>query len=253
MKLSHEHFWLTDSWRFMRIGIHQQYGPHRCPMGAAQAFPPAEGAGRWARGAWARRTPSAQRGVVDSTHGSRLVGFARPLSSLSNLPSPLSTVASQRPIPAHSETGGRRFTRPRQTGSVASFHRRHLQQGQKMGSAVRFDRRGKGCRITAIADRHGLSVAVHVAGSGGHESGLVEVSLQQRFLSTPPRRLIGYKADDSAPLASRLRPRYRTQLNAPHRDNRMRKTTQDGRCLRRARRVGASSGSSPGRNTSAAW
>lgn len=88
----------------------------------------------------------------------------------------------------------------------------------------------------AIADRHGLPIAVHVAGAGAHESGLVEATLQQRFLSTPPERLIGDKAYDSAPLARRLRSRYHTQLIAPHRDNRCRKATQDGRSLRRARR-----------------
>ena len=69
-----------------------------------------------------------------------------------------------------------------------------------------------------------------------HESGLVEATLQRRFLSTPPERLIGDKAYDSAPLARRLRSHYRTQLIAPHRDNRIRKATQDGRCLHRARR-----------------
>ena len=111
-----------------------------------------------------------------------------------------------------------------------------LQQGQKRGSAVRYDRRGKGCYIMAIADRHGLPLAVHVAGAGAHESGLVEATLQQRFLSTPPQRLIGDKAYDSAKLASSLRSHYHTQLIAPHRDNRCRKATQDGRCLRRARR-----------------
>jgi len=88
----------------------------------------------------------------------------------------------------------------------------------------------------AIADRHGLPLAVHVAGAGAHEVGLVEATLQQRFLSTPPARLIGDKAYDSAPLARRLRSHYRMQLIAPHRDNRCRAATQDGRCLRRARR-----------------
>jgi transposase len=236
MKLSHKHFQVIDPLRFMRIGVHQVYGSHRRPVGAARSLLPAEAAGRWARTAVARCAPSAQRCVVDSAHRSCLVGPARPLSSLSNLPSPVSTVATQRPTRAHSETGGRRFTRPRQTGPVRSVHRRQLQQGQKRGSAVRYDRRGKGCYIMAIADRHGLPIAVHVAGAGAHESGLVEATLQQRFLSTPPERLIGDKAYDSAPLARRLRSRYRTQLIAPHRDNRCRKATQDGRSLRRVRR-----------------
>lgn len=51
-----------------------------------------------------------------------------------------------------------------------------------------------------------------------------------------PERLIGDKAYDSDRLARRLRARYRIQLIAPHRDNRCRPATQDGRCLRRARR-----------------
>jgi len=37
-------------------------------------------------------------------------------------------------------------------------------------------------------------------------------------------------------LARRLRSRYRLQLIAPHRDNRCRPATQDGRRLRRVRR-----------------
>ena len=219
----------------MGIGVHQLYGSHRRPMGAARSLLPAEAAGRWARAAVARCAPSAQRCVVDSAHRSRLVGSTRPLPFLSNLPSPLPTVATQRPTPAHSAEGGRRLTRPRQAGSVGSVHRRQLQQGQKRGSAVRYDRRGKGCYIMAIADRHGLPLAVHVAGAGAHESGLVEATLQQRFLSTPPQRLIGDKAYDSAKLTSSLRSHYHTQLIAPHRDNRCRKATQDGRCLRRER------------------
>ena len=64
----------------------------------------------------------------------------------------------------------------------------------------------------------------------------MEATLQHRFLSTPPQRLIGDKAYDSAPLARRLRSRYRLQLIAPHRGNRQRPATQDGRNLRRVRR-----------------
>ncbi|HTS12424.1 MAG TPA: IS5 family transposase [Candidatus Limnocylindrales bacterium] len=145
-------------------------------------------------------------------------------------------MATQWPTGARPAQAGRGLTRPWEDGSDRSVHRRQLQQGQKGGSAVRYDRRGKGCYIMAIADRHGLPLAVHVAGAGAHEVGLVEATLQQRFLSTPPQRLIGDKAYDSAPLARRLRSHYRLQLIAPHRDNRCRKATQDGRCLRRAKR-----------------
>lgn len=88
----------------------------------------------------------------------------------------------------------------------------------------------------AIADGHGLPIAVHVAGAGAHEVTLAEPTLRARFLRTPPARLIGDKAYDSAPLARRLRRLYRTELIVPHRGNRCRPATQDGRPLRRARR-----------------
>ena len=87
----------------------------------------------------------------------------------------------------------------------------------------------------AIADRHGLPLAVYVAGAGAHEVTLAEPTLRARFLRTPPARLIGDKAYDSAPLARRLRRLYRTELIAPHRGNRCRPATQDGRRLRRVR------------------
>lgn len=88
----------------------------------------------------------------------------------------------------------------------------------------------------AIADRHGLPVAVHVAGAGAHEVTLAEATVRARFLRTPPTRLIGDKAYDSAPLARRLRQLYRLQLIVRHRGNRRCRATQDGRCLRRLRR-----------------
>ncbi len=88
----------------------------------------------------------------------------------------------------------------------------------------------------AIADRHGLPVAIHVAGAGAHEVTLAEATVRARFLRTPPARLIGDKAYDSAPLARRLRQLYRAELIVPDRDNRRCPATQDGRRLRRMRR-----------------
>ena len=50
-----------------------------------------------------------------------------------------------------------------------------------------------------------------------------------------PERLIGDKAYDSDKVRRHLR-RHRTELIAPHRSNRVRAATQDGRPLRRYRR-----------------
>ncbi len=88
----------------------------------------------------------------------------------------------------------------------------------------------------AITDRHGFPVAIHLARAGAHEITLAEITVRQRFLRAAPQRLIGDKAFDSDPLDQRLLRRYGVELIAPHRDNRCRAATQDGRCLRRYRR-----------------
>ena len=87
----------------------------------------------------------------------------------------------------------------------------------------------------AIADRHGLPVAVHVVSASPNEATLVESTLQRRFLRQTPERLIGDKAYDSDRLDRDLAERYGIEMIAPHRGER-REPTQDGRPLRRYRR-----------------
>jgi transposase len=88
----------------------------------------------------------------------------------------------------------------------------------------------------AISDGHGLPLAVHVASASPHETRLVEPTLERRFLAETPERLIGDRAYDSDPLDVQIRERFGVQLVAPHNSTRSRKTTQDGRVLRRYRR-----------------
>ena len=61
----------------------------------------------------------------------------------------------------------------------------------------------------AIADRHGLPVAVHVVSASPNEATLVEPTLERRFLRETPQRLIGDKAYDSDRLDRDLAERYR--------------------------------------------
>jgi transposase len=88
---------------------------------------------------------------------------AASLSALPNLSSPLPTVAAFRAAHAVAARVGRRFARPRKTRSERVVHRRQLQLGEKRGSAVGPTRRGKGSKIMAISDGHGLPLAVHMA------------------------------------------------------------------------------------------
>jgi len=65
---------------------------------------------------------------------------------------------------------------------------------------------------------------------------LVDATLDQLFAPTVPARLIGDKAYDSDALDARLRRERGIEVIAPHRTNRQRPPTQDGRPLRRYRR-----------------
>jgi transposase len=87
----------------------------------------------------------------------------------------------------------------------------------------------------AVADRTGLPVAVHTAAATPHEVTLVPATLAAIFTSEHPERLIGDKAYDSDPLDLTLAA-LGIELIAPHRANRKRPKTQDGRPLRRYKR-----------------
>lgn len=87
----------------------------------------------------------------------------------------------------------------------------------------------------AVADRTGLPIAVGVGSAAPHEVTLVESTLANRFMDELPERLIGDRAYDSDPLDQRLAERG-IEMIAPHRSNRKKPKTQDGRPLRRYRR-----------------
>ena len=90
-------------------------------------------------------------------------------------------------------------------------------------------------RYITVADSAGLPIAIHATSASPHEVTLVEDTLAQRHTRTTPKRIIGDLAYDSDGLDRRLAQR-RIELIAPHRSNRVRPATQDGRPLRRYRR-----------------
>jgi hypothetical protein len=71
----------------------------------------------------------------------------------------------------------------------------------------------------AIADASALPVAIDIQSASPHEVKLVETTIESRFISRPPERMIGDKANDSDPLDQALRQRYGTELIAPHKAN----------------------------------
>jgi len=86
-----------------------------------------------------------------------------------------------------------------------------------------------------LVDGHGLPLASDIASATPHEVTLIEPLLANRLLRKCSRRLIYDAAADSDPLRARLRLR-RIDLICPHRSNRTKAPTQDGRKLRRYRR-----------------
>ena len=86
-----------------------------------------------------------------------------------------------------------------------------------------------------VADNASLPLAVHAVSASPHEVTLVGETLLQSFTAARPERLIGDKAYDSDPLDAELAERG-IELIAPHRSNRKKPRTQDGRKLRRYKR-----------------
>ena len=194
-----------------------------------------EAAARWERAAAEGPARGVERGVVDFGHGGAVAGVAAEVSSVPDLPSPLSAVAPARRggegvADAGAAVAGRGPLEP-----GGSFHRRDLCGGEKRGFGVGPTKRGKGTKITAITVGDSVPVAVSVQAASPHESQLVEEAIGHSFLDELPARLIGDKAYDSDKLDRQMQERYGVEMIAPHRRNRV-DPTQDGRPLRRYRR-----------------
>jgi len=65
---------------------------------------------------------------------------------------------------------------------------------------------------------------------------LVNAAIKSRFVKEKPKRLVGDLAYDSDPLDVQMKREHGIEMIAPHKENRVRPATQDGRALRRFRR-----------------
>jgi transposase len=115
------------------------------------------------------------------------------------------------------------------------LYRRDLRSREKGGAAVGKTKRGKGTKLMAVADGAGFPVATHAAPANPHEVTLVQNTVEERFTDELPERLIGDLAYDSDKLDAKLADQG-IELISPHRRNRSKPATQDGRPLRRYRR-----------------
>jgi len=121
---------------------------------------------------------------------------------------------------------------------------REFRSREKRGCGVGKTKRGKGTKWMVVVDGRGVPL-----GNSLHSASPAEVRLAETTLATirvgrshhagrprqEPVRVIADKADDSDPLRKRLR-RRGIALICPHKKNRVRPATQDGRALRRYKR-----------------
>jgi transposase len=113
--------------------------------------------------------------------------------------------------------------------------RRDVQSRKKGGPDVGKTKRGKGTKIMLLVDGHGTPLGADISSASPAEVKLVERLLDKRVLRRSPDHLIYDRAADSDPLRARLAAR-RIWLVCPHRYNRIKPRTQDGRRFRRYRR-----------------
>lgn len=86
-----------------------------------------------------------------------------------------------------------------------------------------------------MVDAAGTPLAATIASANQAEVNLIEPLIEQRTMRKKPKRLLYDRAADSDPLRARLKTQ-RIELITPHRKNRKRPKTQDGRALRRYKR-----------------
>jgi len=127
---------------------------------------------------------------------------------------------------------GRGLTSARETRFDGNLSGRQLFSGQKGGARVGKTKRGKGTKIMAVADAHGLPIALYTEAASPAEVTLAECTIENRHVSAAPFLVVADKAYDSDPLRERMADRGMI-LIAPHRAGRVRPSYNDGRRLRR--------------------
>lgn len=181
---------------------------------------------------------------MDCPQWGQVAGFARLVSFSGNLLATLAQLGRRRSLADHlaSLPGG---VEPEgAVGLERGLHRWQFRLCEKGGTGVGKTKRGKGTKWMVVVDGNGVPLGKHLGSASPAEAKLAEITLASirvpscRCRGRPrqkPQRLIADKAYDSDPLRKRLK-RRGIELIAPHKANRVRKPTQDGRPLRRYRK-----------------
>jgi transposase len=216
----------------------------RRPMGEDRSFA-AQTTQVPARGpAKSQRSQSSRRHSLDFAQRRSLAGFARGIPLTDNLLAAAAGLGAATDLAHHLARFFGGTERTRATGLERVVPRRQFRCGEKRGSKVGKTKRGKGTKWMVVVDGQGVPLGKQLYSASPHEARLAEETVtsirvtHRRRGGRPrqkPRRVIGDRGYDSDPLRAQLAARG-IELIAPHRCNRSKPPTQDGRALRRYHR-----------------
>ena len=213
------------------------YGPYKRTMATDCRIPSEAQSTTWkARAAATGFTLCPQRHLMDSTNGRPVGRLTGAISAEKYLPSTLpgmDRIGGFYQDPDSIGPGLKRAWRHRPERGV---YRRNVCSGKKRGDGVGETKKGKGTKIMGLTDAFGLPIAINATSARPHEVTLVETTLDACFLEHVPEKVIGDRAYDSDTLDQRLAEERGVDLIAPHKGNRRKPVTQDGRALRRFRK-----------------
>ncbi len=187
---------------------------------------------RWQRTSTTIRSRDTQWYSVDLAIRCEMERHPETISSVSNLSSSSSILCAQWNNAHDLRTPCQKPSRAWQVRPFRVFYRLNFYSGEKGGFGVGKTKRGKGTKLMAVADGAGIPLAFHATSAAPHEVTLVHYTLKERFLRQRPVRLIGDSACDCDPLGHSFA-QQGNELIAPHKFNRIKPTTQDGRVLYR--------------------
>ena len=177
-----------------------------------------------------------QRHPMDFANRSTLGGHAGKVSAEKHLPSTLPGMDRIGGLCQDTYGIGPGLERSWWHRPERGFYRRNFCSCKKRGDGVGKTKRGKGTKIMGLTDAGGLPIAIGAASASPHEVTLVDETLDACFLENVPEKVIGDRAYDSDKLDKRLAQERGVEMIAPHRGNRRKTATQDGRTLQRYRK-----------------
>ncbi len=174
-----------------------------------------------------------QRYPLDSANRRPMERFARSVSIEKHLPSVFPTVEQIWGLCQNTNSTGPGLEKAWWNRHQRRFYRWDFCSCKKRGDGVGKTKKGKGTKIMGITDAFGFPIAVSTSSASPHEVTLVDDALDACFLENVPEKITGDMAYDSDPLDKRLNEERGVELIAPHKNNRVKPATQDGRVLRR--------------------